>query len=138
MSIDKMQQQRMVIGRAMAFLIEIMAPNWIALWLYPSPNAMGLAFFLLIYLLFKDGIEGQSICKRMFRLMVIDQTTGKPCGPFKSFLRNLDMLLPFAPLVELLILQFSEDGRRLGDKLANTIVVVVEEEADNPDSQASA
>ena len=125
--------KRITVGRALAFLIEVIIPNWVALLFHPSPTATGLAFFLLIYLLFKDGLSGQSLGKRVFKLMVIDKTTNQPCGLGKSLLRNIDMLLPFMPLLELVILWFSKDGRRIGDRLANTVVVMVSEDVQRVD-----
>jgi uncharacterized RDD family membrane protein YckC len=77
--------------------------------------AAGLAYFL-----FGDALPGgQSLAKRWLDLAVVDATTGEPCRPGQSFLRNVTSAL--GPLDWLFI--FGEHRQRLGDKLANTLVV---------------
>ncbi len=104
-------------------MLEIFIPNAISWYFYPSPTSMGLGVFILIYLLFRDGMGGQSIAKKLLGLMVIDTSTGQPCGPLKSFHRNLILVVPFSPLVELIAMFAFQDGRRLGDRLAGTQVI---------------
>lgn len=90
------------------------------------------AFFYLMplaYGFFKDGFEkGQSFGKNLLGLMVIHLPNNAPCSFGQSFLRNLIMTLisivPFIGwLVEPIIVLASNDGRRLGDKAANTQVI---------------
>ncbi len=76
-----------------------------------------------LYLLFKDSFHGVSLGKRITGCRVVDFRTGEPIGADKSILRNLLFLIPFLALVELLVASFRSDRRRLGDLLANTIVV---------------
>ena len=90
----------------------------------------GLLYFIpLIYSFIKDGIgNGQSWGKRAIGIMVVHLPDNKPCSLGQSFLRNLIMtLLSIVPfigwLVEPIIVLASEDGRRLGDKAANTQVI---------------
>lgn len=88
-----------------------------------------LYFIPLTYSFIKDGIgKGQSLGKKAVGLMVIHLPDNAPCSFGQSFLRNLIMTLisivPFIGwLVEPIIVLASEDGRRLGDKAANTQVI---------------
>jgi len=76
---------------------------------------------LILYILFQDGLPGgQSIGKRFLNIAVIDKTNGEVCGFGKSFVRNF-LLVIFGIIDSLFI--FSESRQRLGDRLANTIVV---------------
>jgi uncharacterized RDD family membrane protein YckC len=75
----------------------------------------------LFYILCADGLKGgQSYGKRIVGICVIDATSGKPCTFIKSLLRNIT--LAFLGLIDWVFI-FSEKRQRLGDKLANTIVV---------------
>ena len=77
-----------------------------------------------IYGCFKDGIrEGQSIGKGLMNLRVVDYATGNPGTLGQSCVRNclcswLDGCTCFCvPLI-------SEDGRRISDHIAGTIVIL--------------
>lgn len=95
----------------------------------------------LLYLWLADGLKnGQSCGKRLLKTSVIDATTGAPCTYAKSFIRNgllfaplvlrfvisgalwLRLPLSFLGLADVLFI-FGEKRQRLGDKLANTIVI---------------
>lgn len=77
----------------------------------------------------KDSFgKGQSPGKKAMKLMVIDLDTNMPCNKQKSFLRNLVALLigmvPFVgSLIEPIMVLATDDGRRLGDRAANTMVI---------------
>jgi uncharacterized RDD family membrane protein YckC len=81
------------------------------------------------YSFVKDGIyKGQSLGKKSVGLIVIHLVDNTPCTYGKSFLRNLMLILiNLIPLigwlVEPIMVLVSEDGRRLGDKAANTQVI---------------
>jgi uncharacterized RDD family membrane protein YckC len=103
---------------------------------YDSDEAIPLflvaAFFYLVpltYALLRDGLgNGQSLGKRAVNLMVVNLTTKQPCSLGKSFVRNLIMfllaLIPFVGwLVEPIVTLATDDGRRLGDKAADTMVI---------------
>ena len=83
----------------------------------------------LAYSFIKDGLGiGQSWGKKAVGLMVIHLSDKTPCSFSQSFLRNLIMVLlciiPFIGwLIEPIIVLASENGRRLGDKAANTQVI---------------
>lgn len=93
----------------------------------------------LLYLVISDGLfDGRSLGKKVLRLRVVSVETGKP-GSFKdSVIRNATIaaalmlfkipLFGWLLLVAVLVLEFllmlgNEDGLRLGDDLANTMVV---------------
>ncbi|MFA8435412.1 MAG: RDD family protein [Marinifilaceae bacterium] len=83
----------------------------------------------LLYSLLKDGMKnGQSIGKRILNIKVISLRDNSSCNYGKSAGRNAMMtLLNLIPLVGWIIepiLVLSENhGRRLGDKVADTMVV---------------
>ncbi len=81
---------------------------------------IGIAAYLA-YLLLQDGLpNGQSIGKRIMKIAVINKTSGKACGFAASVIRN--GLLLFLGFIDLLFLG-SRYRQRLGDMLANTIVI---------------
>lgn len=77
----------------------------------------------------KDGFgKGQSPGKKAMKLMVVDLETNMPCNKQKSFLRNLIVLLMglvpvIGSLIEPIMVLATNDGRRLGDRAANTMVI---------------
>ncbi|SMC53772.1 RDD family protein [Pedobacter nyackensis] len=83
----------------------------------------------IAFQLVKDGFgKGQSPGKKALKLMVIDLDTNMPCNKTKSFLRNLTILVlgivPFVGgLIEPIMVFATKDGRRLGDRAANTMVI---------------
>lgn len=92
------------------------AMNWIArIW-----NVTFLLF--LVGLLVRDGWKGRSTGKLIMGLE-LKRGDGRRVGYGTSALRNLTMILPFLNLVEIAFVLFSEGGRRLGDRIARTIVV---------------
>lgn len=77
--------------------------------------------FCLGYILFADALPGgQSVAKRMLGIAVVDRSTGRPCSPWQSFVRN-------APLTVLgfidWIFIYGQQQQRLGDMAAGTLVV---------------
>jgi len=90
----------------------------------PRPIAFLLGFFISsLYALFKDSFSGKSLGKLLTGLRVVDINSGQPIGIDKSIIRNWIFLVPLFPLVELIVANVREDKRRLGDLLANTIVI---------------
>lgn len=86
------------------------------------------AFFYiipLVYSLIKDGLgEGQSIGKKWFGLKVIKCQTGNPCTQGASALRNfVSSILPMGCLIEPIMVLANNDGRKVGDYAAGTMVV---------------
>lgn len=73
------------------------------------------------YLLLADGLHGgQSLAKRWLGMRVVDASTGEPCTFGQSFVRNITQSI-LGPLDWIFI--FGDAHQRLGDKLANTIVI---------------
>jgi uncharacterized RDD family membrane protein YckC len=72
-------------------------------------------------LLFRDAYRGRSPGKRLLGL-VISTPQGRDCGPIRSLVRNLPLLVPGLNLVEVLLLVLSYRSRRIGDYVARTTV----------------
>ncbi len=80
--------------------------------------------FAVLYILFADGLRnGQSYGKRIIKAAVVDATSGAPCSFWQSFVRNL--LLLILDVIDWIFI-FGKRRQRLGDKLANTVVIYVE------------
>ena len=90
-----------------------------ALQVFVLVNLISVPFFILF--LFKDSIKGASLGKRVFKISVRDK--GAPDSMpniFKLALRNV---LAFIWPVEVILFFVMKRDQRLGDILANTIVV---------------
>jgi uncharacterized RDD family membrane protein YckC len=87
---------------------------------------IGLAMFWLIYvsyILFNDTMKnGQSFGKKLFSIKVINKKTAKPCSSHESFSRNITTVIPFLAMIDAVMI-FGVKKQRLGDKIANTLVV---------------
>lgn len=126
-----------IVSKAVDFLL--VAAAWELL-----PKA---GFFAgVFYVLVSDGfLDGRSIGKKIIGLQVISLVSQKPCSMKDSIIRNL----PFAvgifvlkvPLVgwiisgsicilEMIIMIGSSDRMRIGDMLANTVVVTRDEKSE--------
>lgn len=98
---------------------------------YHSDDAAGYFFVAavlylipLTYSFLKDGLfKGQSVGKKIMGLMTISIDTKLPCSIGRSVIRNLiSALVSFVPIEPILVL-VTNDGRKLGDKAARTIVI---------------
>jgi uncharacterized RDD family membrane protein YckC len=80
-----------------------------------------------MYLLLRDSVQGQSLGKLLFGLVVINLETGKPSTIGNSLRRNLLFLLPganvAAAFLETMTIVRDVQGQRLGDRLAHTQVI---------------
>lgn len=85
---------------------------------------LGTIIFILVSLYFnKDILNGRSPAKRILKFQVVDNETNFAATPLKCLLRNLTIIIwPMEVLVTLF-----NPSQRLGDKLANTKVVVFDE-----------
>lgn len=85
---------------------------------------VGMAIFLLIFS-FKDAFKGRSIGKWIIGIGVREKGNLNeiPSIP-KLFLRNLILPLGF---IEFLVLALNKDKQRIGDRLANTVVIKTKE-----------
>jgi uncharacterized RDD family membrane protein YckC len=78
----------------------------------------------LLYFLLSDALpNGQSIGKRILKIQVVHSKTAMPCSIGQSFLRNITFPLG---IIDWLFIFFGSH-RRLGDFIANTIVVKLNE-----------
>jgi uncharacterized RDD family membrane protein YckC len=93
----------------------------------------------LAYLLLGDGFfDGRSLGKKLLKLKVLSAETGGACSFRDSILRNSTFgvgyvlwIVPFVgwifilivSVVEFLLVLGSKDGMRLGDEIANTVVI---------------
>jgi len=79
----------------------------------------GMSYFLLIgFALYfcKDSIHGRSIAKQIFKLQLVDNTTGQVASPLKCLIRNVFCII--WPLE--VIVAYKNPGRRIGDLVAGT------------------
>ncbi len=87
----------------------------------------------IVYQFIKDGrANGQSVGKKLMKLMVVHLPTNQPCTMGQSAGRAAIMmalgLIPYVGgLVEPVVVLAASDGRRLGDKAANTQVIAVDD-----------
>ena len=76
-------------------------------------------------LLLVDGLgAGQSPGKRLLKIQVLTKKDGRPCGYFRSVMRNLfllDFVFIFPALIDLTVM--SRSDRRVGDFIAGTVVI---------------
>jgi uncharacterized RDD family membrane protein YckC len=79
----------------------------------------GALISLGVYLLFKDGVGGQSVGKRLLGIQVIKKSTGEACSLAQSFIRNI--LFGFGIVDAAFAL--GRERQRLGDMAAGTSVV---------------
>lgn len=110
-------------NRIVAYLIDCLV--MIPVFLIPI---LGL-FIGVAYYITRDCLpflDGQSIGKKAMGLRAVTED-GRPLtnnwGP--GIIRNIVLLIPFFPLIELIVLLTNVDGLRLGDQWAKTKVVSV-------------
>ena len=74
---------------------------------------------LVIYVMFKDGANGQSIGKRLLGIQVLEKHSGEPCSLPRSLIRNMFYSMGIIDW----IFALGKEQRRLGDQAAGTCVV---------------
>ncbi len=91
----------------------------------------GSAWFVVagaVYVMLRDAVQGRSVGKFFVGLVVISLDTARPCTLVGSVRRNLVFLFPgvnvVAVLFEAITIVRDPLGHRLGDRLAQTQVVV--------------
>jgi uncharacterized RDD family membrane protein YckC len=110
-------------SRILAYLIDVLVT--IPVYLIPILGLfLGLAYFLT-----RDGLpflDGQSIGKKAMGLRAVTED-GQPLtnnwGP--ALIRNVVLLIPFFPIVELIVMLTNPKKQRLGDQWAKTRVISV-------------
>jgi uncharacterized RDD family membrane protein YckC len=77
----------------------------------------------MFYFLFRDGFtRNGSFGKKVAHIYISSVKSGRPCGVFRSFIRNFFLLIPPLQLIDLFIILFSKSGRRVGDYIAGTMI----------------
>lgn len=143
-SLDSQSRLNILRKREWAFLIDILPSigmNILLFYLYMhlfsgySAGPGGLTFvvlicfitiLLIIYIPLKDMVNGVSIGKRFTGCRVVRIRDGAPIGIGESIVRNIWFLFPLFALVELAVVSQRSDRKRLGDLLAQTVVVTGE------------
>lgn len=77
------------------------------------------------------GRTGQSVGKRMFKITLVSQDTGRPIGVFNAFARDLLHIVDGMAYVGYLWPLWDEQRQTFADKIARTVVL------DRPDAPAS-
>ncbi len=112
--------------RSLAFLIDLIL--YLALFYGLDAISHFWAVFLsMLYIVFRDGFfSGQSLGKKVMHLQVI-HTDGRPIHFIDSSFRNVlflfYVLFPVTLVLEAIVLIRNPDRRRLGDRIAKTMVV---------------
>lgn len=82
---------------------------------------------VVAYLLMRDALpflDGQSIGKKLVGIRAVDENGAALTGNYgPSVIRNVVLIIPFFPLVELIVLLTNSETRRLGDQWGKTRVV---------------
>jgi len=84
----------------------------------------GATIGLVIYLPFKDSIQGVSFGKMVSKCRVVRVQDGSAIGVGESVARNFLYLIPLMAFVELAVASLRSDRKRLGDLIAGTTVVI--------------
>ncbi len=94
-----------------------------------SAQVLGRVFAItatsMIYMLIRDVLGSRSVGKRIMRVKIISRENQQPAKGWQRLVRNLTWYLG---VVELIV--YAAAGRRIGDLLAGTAVVL--EEKPNP------
>ena len=83
---------------------------------------------IIAYALLRDALpflDGQSVGKKLLKLRAVTedgQSLSGNWGP--AIVRNVVLMIPFFPVVELIVLLTNKDVKRLGDQWAKTKVIV--------------
>ena len=115
------QQKASVGQRIGAYLIDVILVALIA-WI-PLVGLIG-----VVYMLLRDSLpflDGQSVGKKVLKIRAVTSegaTLSGNWGP--GIIRNIVLLIPFFPIVELIVMATNADGLRLGDQWGKTKVVV--------------
>jgi uncharacterized RDD family membrane protein YckC len=85
---------------------------------------VGTLLVVFLYSFILEGWTGQTLGKLLLGIVVV-KADGRPCGFMSSFVRNAFRIVDFQfyYLVALLVVLLTSKRQRIGDVLANTIVV---------------
>jgi uncharacterized RDD family membrane protein YckC len=93
-------------------------------WIGGEIKAIQIVWFIalgivMVGMLFRDGWRGRSLGKQILGLRLVTPNE-QPCGYFRSFVRNVGLIVPGWNLIEVMLVVLGK--RRIGDKIARTIV----------------
>lgn len=95
-----------------------------------GPAALLAVVFPISYFIYLEGSRGQTLGKRLVNLVVVTEDgdhIGYGDAAVRNLLRMIDAIGIVVPyLVGLLLIATSDHGQRLGDRLAETVVVRTE------------
>ncbi len=108
--------------RVCAFVMDMVLINLLVMLLGTFLDKIMSWVLTSLYILLRDCINGQSIGKSIvgIQVMSIDNQILKPT---QTLVRNTLMVIPILPLIEYFVMLKNPEGRRLGDKIANTVVI---------------
>lgn len=93
---------------------------------FAGPFTLILWLLWILYFSYFESKTGQTLGKRLVNIRVIDVRTGRPPDLGKAVLRNLLRLVDWLPalyLLGFLVAALTPNKQRLGDLLADTVVV---------------
>ena len=80
---------------------------------------------MFVYRLLGDALfGGAALGKRLVGIRVVDAETRRPCSRMQCLMRSGIFMIPFAPVIEFIILS-SDRQQRWGDQVARTYVLRV-------------
>lgn len=94
------------------------------------------------YLLLRDGLfGGRSLGKKLMGLRVMNTVKNTPCSYKDSIFRNITLCIPLVSTIDLILAVVDTDGKRIGDKIAKTQVLGLDQQvtpaADQTKQQAA-
>ena len=112
---------------ALVLVLPTTLVSWGVVWMFEAGRVINLLWWgalliLILAFLMRDGWRGRSPGKRLFGLR-ITTTRGRDCGPLRSVVRNIPLVVPLWNLVELWLVVDPRFHRRSGDRMAGTTVV---------------
>ena len=91
-------------------------------------NLIYLGLFGFVVYFCKDIINGRSFAKRMLKLQLVNNSTGKVASPIRCFVRNVFCIIwPVEVIISMIT-----PSRRLGDRVAGTKLVVYDPSNEQP------
>lgn len=106
--------------RVFAFLFDSLIANGITMLL----SFVGVKIDWIVwgaYIIFKDCFGGQSIGKFCASLQIVNKDD-YPVNFMQTIIRNIFIAIPIFPIIEYFVMVNDEQGRRIGDKVADTKV----------------
>jgi uncharacterized RDD family membrane protein YckC len=117
--------------RIVAYLIDALGIGFAAGIIAFVPIIGGLISFALpiAYVLLRDGLEFDFMDRRSFGKKIMKlrpvRLDGQPMDITTSIKRNWTFIIPILPIVEFILMLSDSEGRRIGDKVGETMVIEV-------------